>query len=202
MMPWEHAIVGYITYSLFVHAVYGDPPTGRETLIVVFASLFPDLIDKSLAWQFGIFEGGYALAHSIFFAVPVVLAVVAVASIRGRPQFGLAFGIGYVFHLSGDVVPSYITDGELDIDYVLWPIGGGGSHQDSFFEGFITNFVPYARSLGGQLLSGDPGSYVLFLLGLAGFGFLLWLYDGMPVVREGYTGIRDRVSRDREARWK
>lgn len=201
-MPWEHAIVGYIAYSLFVHAVYWDSPTGRETLLVVFASLFPDLIDKSLAWQFGLFDGGYALAHSIFFAVPLSLAVVALAYDRGRPRVGLAFGIGYLLHLSGDVVPSYITDGELKIDRALWPIRKAGSQQDSLFDGFITFFVPYVRSLGGQLLSGDPDSYVLFLLGLSGFGFLLWLYDGMPVVREGYIKIRDRVSRDQEVRLK
>lgn len=202
MMPWDHAIVGYIAYSLFVHAVYRNSPTGRETIVVVFASLFPDLIDKPLAWQFGVFEGGYALAHSIFFAVPLSLAVAVLAYDRGRPRVGLAFGIGYLLHLSGDVVPSYVTDGELEIDNLLWPIGGGGSEQDSFFEGFITNFVPYARGIGGELLSGDPDSYVLFLLGIGGFGFLLWLYDGMPVVREGYTGIRNRVSYDREVRLK
>lgn len=201
-MPWDHAIVAYIAYSLFLHTVYRDSPTGRDTIIVVFASLLPDLIDKPLAWQFGVFEGGYALAHSIFFAVPLSLAVVALAYARGRPRIGLAFGIGYLLHLSGDVVPSYITDGELEIENVLWPIGGGGSEQNSFFEGFMSNFVPYAHALGGQLLSGDPDSYVLFLLGLGGFGFLLWLYDGMPVVRDGYNSIHDRASRDRKIRSK
>lgn len=197
MMPWDHAIIAYIAYSLFVHAVYRDSPTGREAIIVVFASQFPDLVDKTLAWQFGVFDGGYALGHSIFFAIPLALAIAVLAYSRGRPRFGWAFGIGYLFHLPFDVLPSYFQEGELPIHQLLWPIGGGGSEQDSLLEGFIGDFVPYARWLGGELLSGDPDPYVLFLLGLGGFAFLLWLYDGMPIVREGYYSIR-RASRSSE----
>ena len=42
ILPWEHAIVGDIAYSLFVHTVYWDSSTDRETLLVMFASLFRD----------------------------------------------------------------------------------------------------------------------------------------------------------------
>lgn len=195
MMPWTHALLGYIAYSLFIHTVYRDSPTGRETLVVVFAALFPDLIDKPLAWQFGVFEGGYALGHSIFFMVPLSLAVAVLTYTRGRPRFGWAFAIGYVVHLSTEVGPSYIGSGELPIHQLLWPLGGGGSPQGSLLEGVTGNIIPYVRSLGGQLLSGDPSTYVLVVLGCGGFALLLWIYDGMPVVREGYRLIRRSFGR-------
>lgn len=195
MMPWEHAIIGYVAYSLFVHAVYQDSPTGSETIVVVFASLLPDLIDKPLAWQFGVFEGGYALGHSIFFAVPLSIAVAILAYNRRQARFGWAFGIGYLIHLPFDILPTYIGSGDLLLERVLWPIGGSGTQQDSVFEGATINFVPYVRSIGGQLLAGEPSRYLLFVLGLGSFAFLLWLYDGMPVVREGYHSVRERISR-------
>lgn len=99
MMPWEHSIVGYIKYSLFIHLLYRDSPTGIGTLLVVFASLLPDLLDKPLAWQFGIFAdgGGYALFHSVFLAVPLSIVVLLLAYYRGRPRIGWTFGVGYVF---------------------------------------------------------------------------------------------------------
>lgn len=201
MMPWEHAIIGYVAYSLFTHAVYRDSPTARETLVVVFASLLPDLIDKPLAWHFGLFEGGYALGHSIFFAVPLSVVIGILAYERGRPRDGWAFGIGYLLHLPFDILPTYVGSGELLFERVLWPIGGDGAQQDGLSEGFVVNFVPYVRSVGGQLLEGDPSRYVLFVLGIGSFAFLLWVYDGMPVAREGYYRLRDRTSRvgiDRE----
>lgn len=190
MMPWEHAATGYIAYSLFVHAVYRDSPTGRETIVVMFASILPDLIDKPLAWQFGIFEGGYALGHSIFFAVPLVVAVGLLTSSRGRPRFGWAFGIGYLLHFPADVIPPYLMYGRLTIHHHLWPISGGGSAQGSLFGGFMDNFGVYVQYVIRESSTGDPSPLVLFLLGLAGFTFLLWIYDGMPVAREGYHWIR------------
>ena len=43
-MPLEHALVGDLGDSLFVHAVYRYLTTSKET-VVVFASILPDLID-------------------------------------------------------------------------------------------------------------------------------------------------------------
>lgn len=198
MMPWEHVAVGYVAYSLFVHAIYRDSPTGTETLAVVFTSLLPDLIDKPLAWQLGVFDGGYALGHSVFFAVPLVLAVGLIARSREQPRVGWAFGIGYLLHFPADVIPSYFLDGDLSIHHHLWPIGGGGSSHGSFFAGFMDNFGPYALWAIEELASGDPSPLLLFLLGLATLTFLLWLYDGLPVAREGYLWMRRAYHRLRK----
>ena len=49
MMPRERVLVGYIVYSLFANTVYRDSPTSKEIIVVVFASVLPDLIHKPLA---------------------------------------------------------------------------------------------------------------------------------------------------------
>lgn len=192
MMPWEHAIVGYIMYSLFIHLLYHDSPTGIETLVVVFASLLPDLLDKPLAWQFGIFadSGGYALFHSVFFAVPLAIAVLLLTYYRGRPRIGWAFGIGNVFHLPADAIPrnvERIKEGQLDLEKVLWPVQTyGGESPESFVAGSMHYFLVFAEQLQGA----EPTPFLQAILGLTVSASLLWVYDGMPVVREIFNRIR------------
>lgn len=190
MMPWEHAAIGYVVYSLFVHAAYRAPPTGRETLVVVFASILPDLIDKPLAWQFHVFDGGRALGHSIFFATSLSLAVLMLAYNRGRPKLGMAFSFGYLLHLPADVFPSYLQGGDPSWHVVLWPINGGGGQHESFTAGFLDNFTEYVGIVVTELASGDPSPYVLLLVGLAILTVVLWIYDGMPILRELYFGLQ------------
>jgi len=190
MMPWEHVIVGYVAYSVVVHLVYRDTPTAGETIVVVLASVLPDAIDKPLAWEFGVFASGYALGHSVFFAVPLVLVVGALAFRRGRPRIGVAFAVGYLLHLPFDVIPGYVREGELKIDRLLWPLGErSGSPGAGFREEILGNVVPYARAI----LDPEPSPYVLVLVGMVLVAVLLWIYDGMPVAREAYVFARRRV---------
>ena len=187
MMPWEHVLVGYISYSLFVYAVYRDTPTSKESLVVIFASLLPDIIDKPLAWEFGVFASGHALAHSIFVATPVSIVVGWLASSRGRPRIGWAFAIGYLLHLLADVIPQYLFDGEVKLHRILWPIRREeGGRDTNFRDEFMDNVVEYTLWLSEQVTSGDPDPYLFVFFGLGGLGVLLWIYDGMPVVREVY----------------
>lgn len=193
MMPWDHAAVGYVVFSLFIHGVYRDSPTAKGAIIAVFASALPDLIDKPLAWQFGVFEGGRALGHSIFFAFPLSLAILALAYTRGEPKSGWAFAIGYLLHLPADVFQTYMTDDELSFDAVLWPFTVGGGPGESFSAGIVDILVKYVVYMSEGLASGDP--FVLMLLGLAASTVLLWIYDGMPVARELYVRVRRKNRR-------
>jgi hypothetical protein len=197
MMPWEHVIVGYVAYSVIVHLVYRDSPTGSETLVVVFASILPDLIDKPLSWEFGLFGSGYALGHSVFFAIPLSAAVAALAIRRERPRLGMAFGIGYLLHLPADVIPGYLRGGELKIDRLLWPVRvREGSPGEGFRAEFLENVVPYLLGI----FDPEPSSYVFVLVGMVFVAALLWIYDGMPVAREAYGFVhRWRSGRDRSA---
>ncbi|ELZ00841.1 metal-dependent hydrolase [Natrialba asiatica] len=186
MWPWEHAIVGYLAYSLCSHLVYRRSPSGLEAFAVVFASVLPDIIDKPLAWEFGIFESGYALAHSVFIAIPLALIVGAIAQSTGRPRVGLAFGLGYLLHLPSDVLDTYFRGGQIRFDILLWPVETVESTGTS--SGFINEF----RRLFGQylvrLLAGELPAYRWAQLGLVGIAALVWLYDGAPVVRECLRG--------------
>lgn len=190
-MPWDHAAIGYVAFSIFVHAVYRDSPTARETFLVLFGAALPDLVDKPLAWQFGVLEGGRTLGHSVLIALPLSLAVGFLAQSRGWPRGGWAFGLGYLLHLPGDVVPASLRQGELKIDIVLWPITeGGGSQGGSLIEKFLTNVVPYADRLVESVATGELPAFLLVPLIIWSGAFLLWVVDGMPILREGYDWVR------------
>lgn len=194
MMPWEHVIAGYIGFSLLVRLVYQSPPSPEETVIVVLASALPDVIDKPLAWQFEVFTSGYAIGHSVLIAVPVTIVVGVLTWRRTAPRHGIAFAIGYLFHLFGDVFPSFIRSGSLHAERVLWPIRGGG---DGYEAGFIgeaeENVTAYVNWVDEQVGSGSPDLYLLVVLGMGGFGFLLWVADGMPIGRQMYGSLRQTV---------
>lgn len=195
MMPWEHAIIGYIGFSVLLRFGSKRPPTGAETAVVLFASLLPDLVDKPLAWQFNLFPSGHAIGHSIFVALPVVAAALFVAHRRNSPRTGAAFGAGYLLHLPADVVPQTVRSGELLVDRVLWPLEQSGSGYDSGFQAELTeNLTAYFSWIVTQLTSGDPEPYSLVLFGLLGGGFLLWMADGMPLGRDVYRAVRRRTS--------
>lgn len=206
MWPWEHAIVGYLVYSLVCHALVRESPGGLDAFTVVFASTIPDLIDKPLAWEFGVFDAGYAIGHSVFFLVPLSILVGTITHAAGRPRAGLAFGVGALLHLPADLLYTYVSEGALYLGIVLWPIATvpGGPPSQGLLESFTLLFGRYWQTL----LAGDVSTYVWMQFGLAAFAFLLWLYDGAPVLREllrgctrlvraGLGADTDRSSRDR-----
>ena len=188
MWPWEHVLVGYVVFSLFRHATTREPPTEREALLVAFGALLPDLVDKPLAWEFGVFESGYALAHSVLFAVPVALAAVLLSRVLGTGRSGLAFAVGYLLHLVGDVVPVYARTGEVFVDHLLWPVVVVRNVGQPFglFEGVRRNLTPYVESV----LAADPSTYFLLKLLVGGTALALWVLDGAPGPRGLYVGAR------------
>lgn len=190
MMPWEHVLIGYIACSLFLHVAFRRAPAGVEAVAVAIAAITPDLIDKPLAWEYGVFPSGYALGHSVFFAGTIAAVSVALAHRLGRGPIGWAAAIGYASHLFGDLLPRYIRDGELLVERFLWPVHvvKGPTHQ-GLVDGFMGATVEYVADLGQ--LNGSP--YMRFVIGLTAFGLVLWIIDGMPVVRELYRGLSRRV---------
>lgn len=194
MWPWEHVIVGYLAYSLLTHLYARDSPGGLETLFVALGSLLPDLIDKPLAWEFGVFESGYALGHSVLVALPVSLAAGLLASRVGRGRTGIAFAVGYLLHLPGDVLYGYLRgQGVVDVGILLWPLRRThGVGRGVGLEEQVSAFLAEYR---GELAGGDVSAYVLLQLGLGGLVVALWLYDGAPILRECVTAGKRLGSR-------
>ncbi|SDC62486.1 metal-dependent hydrolase [Natrinema hispanicum] len=189
MWPWEHAIVAYLAYSLCCHIAFRKSPTGLEAFAVVFASVLPDLIDKPLAWEFGVFDSGYAIGHSIFFAVPLAILIGTIAHAATRPGVGLAFGLGYLSHPPADIIDSVFRQGALQVELMLWPITPveGRPPGPGLLEGFFYFFDRYWSAV----LTGDLSTYLLFQFGLAGVVLVVWLADGAPVLRESlHAGLR------------
>ena len=190
MWPWEHLAVGYLAYSMLARARTGEPPGGAAALVVAVATQLPDLIDKPLAWTFGVFPGGYSVGHSIFVASGLSTLAVAVARRRGRPELGVAFAVGYLSHLPADLLFLYVVEGYLTPAIVVWPAvpaiagtAGGGlvAHVVTFLEA-------YARSLAGGRLVGFALVEVALLVG----ALVAWLRDGRPGVgniRRGLGGV-------------
>jgi hypothetical protein len=181
MLPWEHAAIAYLLYSGYARWRLGELPAGWPVLVVLFASQLPDLIDKPLAWEFGILPSGRSLAHSVFFGIPLSAVVVGIASRRGEPTVGSAFAIGYLSHLATDALPMY-PGASLDLGDVLWPLVGdessSSSHEQDFLERtvyLLTRNSPSALELSPELVLG---------LVFPGIALLVWNLDGRPGVRK------------------
>lgn len=171
----------YLLYSLGSRAIGTTPQSGSVVFLLLIGALLPDLIDKPLSWQWHVVESGMGLAHSIFWAIPLCLLVIAGATHLGTPASGIAFGVGYLSHLIGDLLPRLLRDGELPLHRILWPViepVPSPSHR-SFVDGLQFYFGRYLL----VLRSGELDLYVIgqlvFVLAVIG----LWIVDGMPGVR-------------------
>lgn len=122
MWPWGHAAVGFLVLLAIVLARRRELPSRGETLVVLVAATLPDLIDKPLGWWLGVLPTGRSLGHSVITAVILVVAVAMVARRIQRPDVGIAFAVGYLTHLPGDV-PLAVLHGEVYwASFLVWPL--------------------------------------------------------------------------------
>lgn len=181
MWPWEHLAVGYIAYSLLTRLLWRRAPRSGAVVALAIGTQFPDLVDKPLAWTFGITPSGYSIAHSLFVALPLASLAVLVGAALHRRHVGFAFAVGYLSHLPGDVFYPMLVGGQPTASPVLWPLVAAGEPETSvgFVEMFRTLFGRYLN----ELLTAQLSPYLALELGLMGSVVLLWLYDGMPPLR-------------------
>lgn len=193
MWPWEHVVIGYVAYSILSHARRGRAPDGREAVIAAFAALLPDLVDKPLAWGVGIVSTGYGPAHSLLVALPFVALLATWRSALGYPWQGIALATGYLLHLPGDVLYTYVTNGLLVPSIVLWPVRTTGSSGSRV--GFVERSLAKMSQFGTDVLAGDLSTYMWLQLGLMTLAALLWVYDGAPPFRESRKLTRPLLDR-------
>ncbi|MGM0591275.1 MAG: metal-dependent hydrolase [Halobacteriota archaeon] len=192
MWPWEHVAFGYLLVSLYSHTRRRTSPDGAMVLAAGFGAMFPDLVDKPLSWTFGIFESGYAVAHSIF-TLPV-LAIVVLGSLRprGLGRLGAAFLVGHTSHLVGDIIYPALLGDPPAVTAILWPLVQRPASEAGV--GFLAQFVHYFGQWAVRIRALEFGPLLLFEAVLAVFVLLVWVYDGTPVLAE----VRRRLQPERD----
>ena len=122
MMPWGHFAVAYIPYALYTLVREKRIPNAGHTIVLMWATQLPDLIDKPLAWSFHFLPSGRSLAHSIFFVTPYVLVVTLVAWKADREKLGALFTFGYLSHIYADMYPSVFNPTHRFLPNLFFPL--------------------------------------------------------------------------------
>jgi membrane-bound metal-dependent hydrolase YbcI (DUF457 family) len=179
MWPWEHLAFGYLLVSAYHRLAIERRPGFGVLLAVVLGTQLPDLIDKPLAWSFGVLPSGLSLGHSLFFAIPVSLLAVIVSRARGRSTLGTTFAIAYGSHLLGDATYPLLTGGSFSPQFMLWPLVPASPEAGVGFllqlNHFVSAFVRFLGTPTGRL-------YLLFEATLLLGTLLVWHLDGRPGV--------------------
>jgi hypothetical protein len=132
MLPWRHAALGYLVYTVYTRLRYRRPPAGVAVFALGLGTQFPDLVDKPLAWHFSVLPSGRSLGHSLFAFGVVVGLLWHLADSPARRTLTTAFGVGWVSHLVGDGISPVPRGHWLGVGYVFWP---------------VTSFPPEKRNL-------------------------------------------------------
>jgi len=168
MWPIGHAAIAYLFYTASTRSRFDTSPTHGPALVVVFGGLFPDLIDKPLAWKLGVLPTGRSLAHSLLVLLPLVAVVFILARQYNRSEYGIAFAIGALSHLLVDALPALWT-GETP-NFLLWPVlsvstpeSGAPTVLELFRSSlsdpyFLTEFVALAIAIALWRADGYPGA--------------------------------------------
>lgn len=175
MWPWDHVAVGYVLYSLAVRL--GGRRPSHEVFVLAGAALLPDLVDKPLSWGLGLFPAGYSVAHSVFVAIPSGALALALSVRRGRPEFGLAFVVGYWSHLLGDVAWALLLGERFAVGRVLWPLVELPGYATQ--RGLVGRTLYYLGRLPETLAAADTTLLAASLAPVSA-ATLLWLLDGAP----------------------
>lgn len=177
MWPWEHLAVGYACYSLWRRVRGTRPPGDAEAWAVVFGSLLPDLVDKPLAWTFGVLSSGVSVAHSVLVAVPVALGAWLASRRVGAAPVGAAFAVGYLLHLPADLAYPLALGGRVVPEVLLWPFGPETAPARA---GLLANVRFYLEVLFARLRTPRGAVYLAFEAALLAGALAGWWADGRP----------------------
>jgi len=177
MWPWEHLAVGYLLYSGYVHIRGEESPSPAAAVAVAVGTQFPDLVDKPLAWTFGVLSSGVSVAHSVFVFVGLSTILLVLARRLDIEAPGEGFVVGYLSHLPADALYPALLGGGVTVEKLFWPLTAAPPAVQS---GFSDNFVYYfVRFL--SFLATERGMFFLVLeVLLLAVTVLIWRSDGYP----------------------
>lgn len=182
MWPWGHLAAGYLCYSVYCRFVADRAPRGVPTVVALFGTQTPDLVDKPLAWTLGVLPSGRSLGHSLVTVAVVTPVVWWVARRRDAEPLAAAFGLGYLVHLFTDALYPLL---ELDLvraGFLAWPLVPQPGYDESSL-GVLTYFLRL-----------QPTPAVVFELLLVAVAGVAWHLDGHPglgTVRSLSARVRD-----------
>lgn len=179
MLPWGHAAVGYLCYTLIVRFRQRSVPVGTAVLALGLGTQIPDLIDKPLAWTFGFLPSGRSLGHSLLFVLALGAGIWLLARrYDRRPEAG-AFIFGHLTHIGADLTPAVLVKDWAPLGALLWPLTPAYQYPGELDRSIIKFFL--------QLQLAE-----LPLIGtsLTAIALGVWVYDGAP----GLTTITEIVN--------
>ncbi len=168
MWPWGHVASAYLCWLVYARISDADAEEEVAVVIVAFGALFPDLVDKPLAWYVGILPTGRSLAHSLVVLVPLAVIIYWIGRKFGHSEWGVAFAIGAISHALLDAAPALwrADDSAMFLFYPLIPI-----------EGYGERGTPTVSEL---LLGSLSEPYFLIEIPLAAIALGIWYRRGCP----------------------
>ncbi len=186
MWPWDHLAAGYIVYSLLKRLTGRHPPSALAVGFVLIGTQLPDLIDKPLGWYFHILPSGASLAHSLLFAVPLCLVVLAWRAWRGAVTEGIAFSVGYLLHLPADVFYPVLVGAGAKPYILFWPLVDGPHSNPADVTDYLAVLID---SFLTELASPNGLWLVAIEVGFVGSAAVLWYLDGLPGLPVGSSSV-------------
>jgi hypothetical protein len=121
VLPIEHFIIALLPVAVYALLRDKQLPSLQLVAVTFFGSQFPDLIDKPLAYELSLIPSGRVFMHSLPFAIPLSIAVVAYGIRTDRAKNGAAFTFAYLSHLVADNRQLLRPDPYVSSD-LLWPL--------------------------------------------------------------------------------
>ncbi|QUO46872.1 MULTISPECIES: metal-dependent hydrolase [Halorubrum] len=177
MWPWGHLAVGYVAFSAFLRLGLGERPSDRGVIVLAVATQLPDLVDKPLAWQFGLLSNGIGAAHSLLVGVPAAVALGLFLRSKGYTEFGVAVAVGHASHVLGDLLFAALFSRPPVLPAFLWPVYSTPAAPAPGLGAKTWQLLLDSRAL----LGGATGrSYFLIEALLLCGTVALWFLDGKP----------------------
>lgn len=166
MWIWSHLAIAYLCYRAYCILV-GREVTDSAVVVLALGALLADIIDKPLAWWFGILPNGRSLAHSLVITVPILTVIVLFLAASGRRPEAVALAIGHGTHLLADALRALVENGLSAVAFLAWPLLPPVSyHTPPTFKAHLATLAFTPSLIAGVILS------VLTMV--------IWMADGMP----------------------
>lgn len=112
---------GYLVGRRFIPR----PLRGKHLIFLGLMSVLPDIVDKTLHYQIGLFQSGRNLCHNIFLISLLLLIYLILDDSETKFYFKLVL-VGFCTHLVGDLAQSFVkgtyTDFSVISDWYLFTL--------------------------------------------------------------------------------